>query len=163
MSEPTGHVLMQIGTHDAEGWRTFMEPGDVCAACSDPVAGRWVPVSQCPAAMADAEAYYESLNHVHDLDAGGNCHCGHNSDAARDQAVGAYLDGTGPHPYGDVPSINNPAPTSVGYIVALLNESSIHYWDTVIYKLPNNAIAVREAAHLHQGFQVYELRLVTES
>jgi hypothetical protein len=56
------HVLLQIGTRDTEGMRTFEPPGDVCAACSDPTTGRWVPVSQCPPAMADAEAYYATVN-----------------------------------------------------------------------------------------------------
>jgi hypothetical protein len=33
-------------------------PGEVCLACSDPEAGRWVPASQCPQARAvmDKEA-----------------------------------------------------------------------------------------------------------
>lgn len=46
------HYPVQIGTRDAEGYRTFGTPGDVCSACSDPEAGRWVPVSQCPTALA---------------------------------------------------------------------------------------------------------------
>lgn len=45
------HEPMQIGTRDAEGNRTFAPPGDVCAACSDPETGLWVPVSQCPPAL----------------------------------------------------------------------------------------------------------------
>jgi hypothetical protein len=32
-------------------------PAEVCVACSDPVAGRWVPVSFCPAAMAAPVSY----------------------------------------------------------------------------------------------------------
>lgn len=51
----TDHVWLQIGTHDQEGYRTHAPPGDVCAACSDPDAGRWVPISQCGQAMADYE------------------------------------------------------------------------------------------------------------
>jgi len=52
---PTGvadHRPHQIGTHDAEGFRTHSIPGDVCLGCSDPGAGRWVPISQCPRALA---------------------------------------------------------------------------------------------------------------
>lgn len=31
-------------------------PGEVCLACSDPEAGRWVPASFCPQARAVMEA-----------------------------------------------------------------------------------------------------------
>lgn len=57
-TDPTvpAHRPMQIGTHDAEGWRTHTIPGDVCEACSDPATGRWVPVSQCPEALAALDA-----------------------------------------------------------------------------------------------------------
>jgi hypothetical protein len=47
---PDAHVPVQIGTRDEEGHRTFDVPGDVCEGCSDPDAGRWVPVNQCPIA-----------------------------------------------------------------------------------------------------------------
>ena len=50
------HVPIQIGTHDAEGYRTHAVPADVCLGCSDPSAGRWVPVSQCASALAVLEA-----------------------------------------------------------------------------------------------------------
>lgn len=50
------HAPTQIGTHDREGWRTHMVPGDVCAGCSDAEAGHWVPISQCPQALAIYEA-----------------------------------------------------------------------------------------------------------
>lgn len=50
------HVPTQIGTHDAEGHRTHTIPGDVCLGCSDPASGRWVPISQCPKAMAALDA-----------------------------------------------------------------------------------------------------------
>jgi hypothetical protein len=46
------HVPWQVGTRDAEGWRTFQTPGDVCLGCSDPEAGRWVPVIDCDVALA---------------------------------------------------------------------------------------------------------------
>jgi hypothetical protein len=46
------HLPMQIGTRDAEGYRTFSTPGDVCSTCSDEQAGRWVPVTDCPVALA---------------------------------------------------------------------------------------------------------------
>jgi hypothetical protein len=48
------HVLCQIGTHDADGHRTHQVPGDVCWACSDLDAGRWVPISECPRAYNSA-------------------------------------------------------------------------------------------------------------
>lgn len=54
-TEATEHEPMQIGTHHADGSRTHAPPGDVCASCSDPEAGRWVPVSQCPEALAEWE------------------------------------------------------------------------------------------------------------
>lgn len=54
--EPLRHSPIQIGTHDAEGYRTHAIPGDVCLDCSSPVAGRWVPVSQCPQALATLDA-----------------------------------------------------------------------------------------------------------
>lgn len=57
----TKHEWVQIGDRDAEGYRTFTTPGDVCAGCSDPERGVWVPVSSCPAALDD---YYS--NSVHD-------------------------------------------------------------------------------------------------
>lgn len=64
VEEPRKHVPSQIGTHDAEGFRTHMTPGDVCLGCSDPASGRWVPVSQCPQAMAalDTEDQARDLN-----------------------------------------------------------------------------------------------------
>lgn len=51
-AEGARHVPVQIGTHDPEGHRTHTIPGDVCLGCSEPSVGRWVPVSQCPRAMA---------------------------------------------------------------------------------------------------------------
>lgn len=48
----TEHVPGTIGDRDREGWRTFQTPGDVCLGCSDPAAGRWVPVTQCETALA---------------------------------------------------------------------------------------------------------------
>jgi hypothetical protein len=48
----TEHYPAQIGTHDAKGDRTHSMPGEVCAACSDADAGRWVPVSGCSIAWA---------------------------------------------------------------------------------------------------------------
>lgn len=56
MSFVNRHVPYQIGTRDDEGWRTHAIPGDVCLGCSNPCAGRWVPVSQCPAALAKLNA-----------------------------------------------------------------------------------------------------------
>lgn len=52
------HLPVQIGTRDAEGYRTFAVPGDVCAECSDFETGRMVPISFCPRALAayDREA-----------------------------------------------------------------------------------------------------------
>lgn len=50
------HVPFQVGTHDAEGFRTHEVPADVCAGCSDPASGLWVPVSQCPPALAALDA-----------------------------------------------------------------------------------------------------------
>lgn len=50
------HVPYQIGTHDREGWRTREVPSDVCLGCSDPCAGRWVPVNDCPDAYDDLAA-----------------------------------------------------------------------------------------------------------
>lgn len=52
------HVWRRIGTHDAEGWRTFQRPGDVCLGCSDPEAGHWVPISECRPAMLDYQRTY---------------------------------------------------------------------------------------------------------
>lgn len=52
----TTHQPGQIGTHDAEGWRTHQTPGDVCLTCSDAEAGHWVPVSACPEALAVLDA-----------------------------------------------------------------------------------------------------------
>lgn len=54
-SEKAEHVPGQIGTHDAEGYRTHAPPGDVCVACSDSSVGHWVPVSQCALALAAFE------------------------------------------------------------------------------------------------------------
>lgn len=59
---PVEHKPMQIGTHDREGWRTHSIPGDVCAGCSDPDSGRWVPISQCMEALAAYEAERAELN-----------------------------------------------------------------------------------------------------
>lgn len=56
MTRNVEHVPGQIGTHDAEGWRTFQIPGDVCLGCSDPNSGHWVPVSQCEIALATLDA-----------------------------------------------------------------------------------------------------------
>lgn len=50
------HTWIQIGTRDAEGYRTHSTPGDVCADCSDPQRGLWVPVSECLGALADMYA-----------------------------------------------------------------------------------------------------------
>lgn len=50
------HTPIQLGTHDSEGWRTFQTPGDACAGCSNRATGLWVPVSQCPEAMAALKA-----------------------------------------------------------------------------------------------------------
>jgi hypothetical protein len=47
------HRWGQIGTRDAEGYRTFCTPGDVCEACSNWETGLMVPVSQCPLALDD--------------------------------------------------------------------------------------------------------------
>lgn len=54
MSDEPLHEPMQIGTRDAQGHRTHAPPGDVCGTCSDPDAGRWVPISQCPSAWRAA-------------------------------------------------------------------------------------------------------------
>jgi hypothetical protein len=61
IEQASEHVPMQIGTHDAEGRRTFAPPGDVCAGCSDPGVGRWVPVSQCPDALSEWERQQAEL------------------------------------------------------------------------------------------------------
>lgn len=45
------HTWTQIGTVDAEGFRTHTIPGDVCVECSNFSEGRYVPVSQCPSAL----------------------------------------------------------------------------------------------------------------
>lgn len=58
---PAEHRPGQIGTHDREGWRTHSIPGDVCLGCSDVETGRWVPVNQCPAALALYEQERETL------------------------------------------------------------------------------------------------------
>lgn len=48
-----GHVPVDVvAHHDIEGWRNFRPPAYVCGACSDLEAGRYVPVSFCPAANA---------------------------------------------------------------------------------------------------------------
>lgn len=52
----TRHEPGQIGTHDAEGWRTHTTPGDVCLTCSNAETGLWVPVSACPDALATLDA-----------------------------------------------------------------------------------------------------------
>jgi hypothetical protein len=36
--------------------------GDVCAACSNPETGVWVPVSFCPEAKKDADRYYDEID-----------------------------------------------------------------------------------------------------
>lgn len=41
------HNSTFIGTHDEDGERTFLTPGEVCVECSDADTGRWVPVSFC--------------------------------------------------------------------------------------------------------------------
>lgn len=51
----SGHVLMQI----QEG--PYMTVGDVCAGCSDPDNGVWVPVSFCDEASRYTENYYKEL------------------------------------------------------------------------------------------------------
>lgn len=43
----TEHIPVQIGRYDADGYRSFQTPGDVCIGCSDPDTGVWVPVSEC--------------------------------------------------------------------------------------------------------------------
>jgi hypothetical protein len=48
----TRHVPGCVGDRDRDGWRTFETPGDVCLGCSDVEAGHWVPVSDCPTALA---------------------------------------------------------------------------------------------------------------
>ena len=35
---------------------------DVCAACSNPETGIWVPVSFCPEAKKDADRYYDEID-----------------------------------------------------------------------------------------------------
>lgn len=50
------HVMLEINID------TWPAVGDVCAACSDPDAGIWVPVSFCPEAKADADSYYDDMN-----------------------------------------------------------------------------------------------------
>lgn len=56
------HRWVQIGTRDAEGYRTHCTPGDVCAACSNWEIGLMVPISQCPLALND----YYAENHFAD-------------------------------------------------------------------------------------------------
>lgn len=46
------HRPGELGKYDAEGNRTFAPVGDVCLGCSDEATGLWVPVSQCPIALA---------------------------------------------------------------------------------------------------------------
>lgn len=41
--------------YDDEGWRTHMPPAHVCLGCSDPWERRWVPIGQCPEALAMLE------------------------------------------------------------------------------------------------------------
>lgn len=60
------HVPYQIGTRDAEGWRTFQTPGDVCLGCSDPDSGRWVAVSECSVALAIYEEQRAGINQLYE-------------------------------------------------------------------------------------------------
>lgn len=51
--EPTGHRPMYVR------WESrHSVPAEVCDTCSDPDAGRWVPVSSCDRAMASTEDPY---------------------------------------------------------------------------------------------------------
>jgi hypothetical protein len=54
----TEHRPGQLGKYDAEGNRTFAPVGDVCLGCSDEATGLWVPVSQCPIALAVLDEFY---------------------------------------------------------------------------------------------------------
>lgn len=60
----TPHQWMQIGTTDSEGFRTHTTPGDVCVECSAPSIGKWVPVSQCKAAMITWEQDHQEEPYV---------------------------------------------------------------------------------------------------
>lgn len=60
------HVPGQIGTHDAEGWRTFQTPGDVCLGCSDADAGHWVPVTECGISLAIFELQQAEMRQLHE-------------------------------------------------------------------------------------------------
>jgi hypothetical protein len=55
IAHPEQHVPTMIGTHAEDGTRTHAPPGEVCAGCSDPTIGRWVPVSDCALAVAARE------------------------------------------------------------------------------------------------------------
>jgi hypothetical protein len=55
MESNSEHVLMDMRIDK------FDPRGDVCAACSDPEAGIWVPVSFCPEAKEDSDRYYEDV------------------------------------------------------------------------------------------------------
>jgi len=57
---PTEHYPAQIGTHEPDGTRTHTTPGEVCAACSDILAGYWVPVNDCSISWAIYEAHREA-------------------------------------------------------------------------------------------------------
>jgi hypothetical protein len=48
VSNSRRHAVVQIG-------EPYSTPGDVCATCSDPERGLWVPISQCPEAI---DTYY---------------------------------------------------------------------------------------------------------
>lgn len=56
----TEHIPVLIGTHDEQGLRTHSTPGEVCAACSDPELGKWVPASFCPLAAARLDSIGDS-------------------------------------------------------------------------------------------------------
>jgi hypothetical protein len=58
--DPAAHRPAQIGRYDADGHRTFAPPGEVCVGCSNPTGGRWVPVSDCPIALAKWQVEHDS-------------------------------------------------------------------------------------------------------
>jgi hypothetical protein len=54
------HKAIQIGIYDAEGYRTFQTPGDVCDTCSTDVL--WVPVTECHFAWVDYAKTHNLIN-----------------------------------------------------------------------------------------------------
>lgn len=86
---PSPHVPIQLGTHDRDGYRTHAIPGDACHGCSDPLTGRWVPISDCPEALAALDRDEHELTAGEDPAAAQLVRDLRRRDEAHDTAAGA--------------------------------------------------------------------------